>query len=406
MTPRCHTHLDSIHPTPDGARPARINVAPAVLSLCLTLAAAGSIGCRPSPTTEHTFEPPTVYAVTGVVQRLQPDGRTAVIRHDTIPDYMQAMTMPFVVRDPRQLHGLTPGDQIVFRLLVTETDAWIDQVRKTGQRETVKTPSPDDLLSLVDELDAGDLLPDCTLVDDQGQSFQVRDLRGRVVGLTFLFTRCPLPTYCPLMSRHFAAAHQELLATETKAPWHLLTLSFDPDFDTPRVLGMYARQYRTDTNHWTFATGEKEAVEQFGRSLGLMLVREPGTISHNLRTLVITPSGHIHHVFRDNNWSPADLVAQMIQAAPDFGLPTTSNGPQPATTRIAISGMSCEACARAIQNAFGREPGVAEAAVSFDHAQATVVYDPERTAPVRLVRLLQELNYNGIPLPNQPHPEP
>lgn len=368
-----------------------------MVAVCLGLAAAWLTGCRPATTPLGAADtPPTAYAVTGVVQRLQPDGRTAIVRHDAIPDYMQAMTMPFVARDPRQLGRVTPGDQITFRLWVTETDAWIDQVRKTGRRDEL-SPVPDDLLNLVDELEVGDLLPDCALVNDQGQSFRLSDLRGRVVGLTFLFTRCPLPTYCPLMSRHFADAHQALLASRPNTPWHLLTVSFDPDFDTPRVLGMYARQYRTDTNHWTFATGERDAVEQFGRQLGLMLVREPGTISHNLRTVVIAPSGHIHHVFRDNDWHPSDLVAQMRAADPSVA--STNEGPAFASAHLAISGMSCEACARAIQTALNREPGVSEATVSFDRGQAELRYDPLRTAPTRLIKLLRELNYDGVPLP-------
>jgi protein SCO1 len=384
-----------------GARPSTGTV----LACCIGLAAAWLIGCQPTTTPpDATAAAPTAYAVTGLVHRLQPDARTVIIQHDAIPDYMQAMTMPFVARDPRQLRGLTPGDQITFRLLVTETDAWIDQVRKTGRREELTSPAPDDLLNLVDELDTGDLLPDVSLVNDHGQSFQLSDLRGRVVGLTFLFTRCPLPTYCPLLSRHFAAAHKELLASDPATPWHLLTVSFDPDFDSPRVLGMYARQYRTDTNHWTFATGEREAIEQFGQKVGLMLVREPGTISHNLRTLVVTPSGHIQHVFRDNDWEPSGLVAQMRAADPAAA---SIPGDSPwASARLAISGMSCQACARAIQTALNNEPGVADAAVSFDTGQAELSYDPLRTAPARLIKLLRELNYDGQQLPWPPTAPP
>jgi len=258
----------------------------------------------------------SAYSVTGIVHRVEPDGLTAIIAHELIPGYMMAMTMPFEAKDPGVFRSVYPGDSITFRLLVSTNDAWVDRVQPTGLRTDI---APADLtageLNVPEELDVGDMLPDCVLTNDQSQAFRLTDLRGSALALTFVFTRCPLPTYCPLMSRNFAAAGEILSSSDTLADWHLLTISFDPDFDSPKVLGSYARQYRSDPGHWIFATGDRTAVEQLGRKLGLLLFRENSSISHNLRTVVVDSQGRIHHVFRNNQWEPDELAAQVRSAA-------------------------------------------------------------------------------------------
>jgi protein SCO1/2 len=270
-------------------------------------------GCSPQQPTTPT--PTQNYTVTGVVQRIQPDGKTAIIQHDLIPNYMMAMTMPFSAQDTQTLSRIYPGDQITFTLHVTASDAWISNVMKTGRSfATQKNPPAPGELAFPEELSTGDPIPDCTLTNELGQAFQLHDLLGQPLALTFLFTRCPLPTYCPLLSDHFAETEKLLQSSTSHTNYHLLTISFDPEFDTPEKLLNYASRYRKDTNHWTFATGDRTTVEQLGRQLGLLLFRETGTISHNLRTVVVKPNGTIHHVFRDNQWSPKDLTNALIQA--------------------------------------------------------------------------------------------
>lgn len=376
---------------------------PTPITLALGLVAFLFGGCSPSPTSTPRTAPdsPTpraardvsVYSVTGIVHRLAPDGHTAIIAHDPIPGYMMAMTMPFSAKDPRVLTAVYPGDQITFQLLVTTNDAWIDDVRSTGLRTNVPTASPGgELLALEEELDVGDLMPDCVLTNEHGRAFRLRELQGRVLAVTFMFTRCPLPTYCPLMSRNFAATAESLTASAPDTDWHLITLSFDPDFDSPEILGSYARQYRTDTNRWTFATGDRAAVEQLGRQLGLLLFRENGTISHNLRTVVVTPEGRIHHVFRDNLWTPSDLAVQLRAAASSSTATTLGS---PASCTLTLTGMACDACALTIQSALNALPGVTQAAVDYSNRLATVSYDPSRITPARMIQEVESLTYGA-----------
>ncbi|MCB1125762.1 MAG: SCO family protein, partial [Verrucomicrobiae bacterium] len=162
----------------------------------------------------------------------------------------------------------------------------------------------------------GDFLPPARVRDEDGTVFDLADWRGNAVAFTFFFTRCPLPDYCPRMSRHFAAT-QELLKARTDAPtnWSLLSISFDPEFDTPMVLKGYAAAQGCDTNHWLFATAGEAEIEAFGRQFDLILVREKGSISHNLRTVVVDPAGQITTILPDNKWAPEALAEALIEAA-------------------------------------------------------------------------------------------
>jgi protein SCO1/2 len=371
----------------------------------ILLAAALTCGCdRPtapsrqsvaeSAATEGDLQAGTSsYAVTGIVHRIQADGQTAIIAHDLIPGYMMAMTMPFEAKDPKVLQGVYPGDQITFRLLVRTNDAWIDKVQRTGLKTNTPSPRVGAFgLNLKEELDVGDLLPDCVLTNDLGQPFQLSAFRGRALALTFVFTRCPLPTYCPLMSRNFAEAAELMASATTLTNWHLLTISFDPDFDSPRVLNSYASPYRSDSKQWTFATGDRAAVEELGREFGLLLFREDGTISHNLRTVVADPEGRIRHVFRDNQWDPADLALQLRSAAQRKS--STPKAGELSCT-LTISGMSCDACALTIQSALRKLPGVATASVDYSNRLATVTYDPSRIVPAAMVRQVKALTYDA-----------
>ncbi|MCP5527964.1 MAG: SCO family protein [Verrucomicrobiales bacterium] len=282
-------------------------------------------GCEkraPSPQTEEALAPsmPGVrtFAVRGVFKRLEDEGRTAIIFHEEIPDFMMAMTMPLPLKNPPDAADLEPGDQITFRLSVTEDADWIDQILKTGVKIDLATLPHDDPGEWEDvvQLEPGDSLPDLALTNQFGGALALEDYRGRALAFTFFFTRCPLPDYCPRMSRHFAAT-QELLKARTDAPtnWSLLSISFDPEFDTPMVLKGYAAAQGCDTNHWLFATAGEAEIEAFGRQFDLILVREKGSISHNLRTVVVDPAGQITTILPDNKWAPEALAEALIEAA-------------------------------------------------------------------------------------------
>ncbi|MBL9173609.1 MAG: copper-binding protein [Verrucomicrobiales bacterium] len=261
----------------------------------------------------------TEYAATGVIREFPVDGRTVVIRHDEILGYMPRMTMTFTVRDPQELRSLAVGDSVAFRLVATENDHWIDSLQRLGSRpEAGPASHPGDATRASEAtLMAGDLLPSITFTDEAGLPGDLSRYRGHAIAITFLFTRCPLPDFCPRMSKHFARTRTGLKG-QPGAPtnWMFLSLSFDPDADRPEVLAAYAKQYRgTDADRWLFASVPKAFLESFSTRIGLQVVPDQGTFLHNLRTLVIDTRGRIHHQFDGNEWTPEQLATALEAAA-------------------------------------------------------------------------------------------
>jgi protein SCO1/2 len=278
----------------------------------------------PAPPTALSTNLQTFF-VRGVVKELKADGRTVVIDHEEIPNYMAKMVMPFKVKDPNQLANLGTNDQIHFRFNVAEYESWIDQVTKTG---TAAAPLADPnrknfrLVREVDVLKEGDALPDYPFTNQRGEAFRTADFKGRALAITFIFTRCPVPDFCPRMSLRFAQADKQLRAMPN-APtnYHLLSLSFDTDFDTPPVLQNYANtvkaQHGADLGRWTFATGKLIDIDDITERFGLTFPRDPEkpVFNHNLRTVVIDAAGKVQKIFIGNDWKADALVEEVVKAA-------------------------------------------------------------------------------------------
>ena len=265
-------------------------------------------GCDRPPRVAPQNAPEAVrYEGRGVLQKIDAAGRRAVIAHEEIPGYMEAMTMEFSVPDAPLLAGLVPGDIVTFRLAVTPARGWIDRLQKTGH--TAPAPVP----ISIDGPPPGTPLPDCALTDARGQALRLHDFRGRALAFTFIFTRCPLPDYCPLMNRHLSAV-QAALTTGEAANWQLLSLSFDPDYDTPARLAAYAAPYQPDPAHWTFATGRAAEVRALGTVFGLAFANTGTPLEHNLRTVVVDAAGRVQRVFIGNAWTAAELTVEMQRA--------------------------------------------------------------------------------------------
>ena len=260
-----------------------------------------------------------VHTTQGLVREIDLDRHKAVIRHEAIPGYMPAMTMEFNVRDTNELSGIAVGDTVTFRLTVSEETHWIDQLSKvasaTNSDSVVK---PQITPSQISELKPGDFLPDYELIGESGKTVRFSEFRGKVVAFTFIFTRCPLPDYCPRMGSNFAKA-RELMLANTYAPtnWQFLSISFDPDFDKPAVLSSYANFYRKDNaDRWLFAAAPISSLVQLAPRLDLMVNREAGgSISHNLRTVVLDTQGRIYRQFDGNQWTPSELAQALVDAA-------------------------------------------------------------------------------------------
>ncbi len=252
---------------------------------------------------------------------LESDGRTVRIKHEAIPNYMPAMTMPFEVKDTNELAGLKAGDAVSFRMIVTATDGWIDQIKK-GVKPAPANAVPARVGSIrfvrdVDPLNVGEPLPEYHFTNQLGQAVSTSQFKGSALAINFIFTRCPFPTFCPAMARDFAEAQKKLTAaTNGPTNWHLLTISFDPEYDTPSVLKSYAEHYACNPARWDFVTGDLTEITAIADGFQMEFWRDPsGSISHNLRTAVIDANGRLQKLFTGNQWTSDDLVAEITKAA-------------------------------------------------------------------------------------------
>lgn len=263
------------------------------------------------------------FQVKGEVKELKPDGKTVVVEHEAVTNsgtnYMPAMTMPFEVRNTNELRGLQPGDVLSFRLIVTDSDAWIDHISKLNAARRMEQPSRPTfkLVRDVDPLNVGDPLPEYHFTNELGQAVSTSQFKGQALAFTFFFTRCPYPTYCPLMSHNFEEVQKKLMAMPN-APtnWHLLAISFDPEFDTPGILKSYAERYEYNPAHWNFVTGDELEVNAIGDQVGEYFGHDQGGgVTHNLRTVVVDARGRVQKIIPDNKWTSDELVAEIVKAA-------------------------------------------------------------------------------------------
>lgn len=283
---------------------------------------------RPVAVTADSGANTQIYQVKGVVVELKPGGKEIRIKHEDIPGYMDAMTMWFDVKSTNDLTGLVVGDAVAFRMTVTDKDGWIDQIKKVVPSKTavdgvaVTTNSlpanaPLRIARDVDLLKVGDMLPDYRFTNQLGKPISLNQYRGAALAITFIFTRCPYPTFCPLMSRNFADV-QDAMLKKANGPtnWHLMTITFDPDYDTPERLNNYSKAFNRDPNHWSFLTGELIDITAIAEQFGEIFGRDSnGSISHNLRTAVIDANGKVQRIFVENKWTPDELADEIAKAA-------------------------------------------------------------------------------------------
>jgi protein SCO1/2 len=282
------------------------------LILVLALGASACRGAAPPA--------PRQYELRGQILSLRPEIGEVQIKHEAIAGYMDAMTMSFSVKDRALLQGRAAGDLVRGTLMVTDTDAWLSSLEKTGTAPLpAAVPETSAPAPVVDLLEPGQQVPDQAFVDQEGRPWRPSALAGKAYALTFIYTRCPLPTYCPLMNRNFRTAQQLVAARGTLSDRvRFVTVSFDPEFDTATVLKQHAAAIGADLRTWTFLTGDRTAIEAFAARFGVSVMREPDspdTITHNLRTAVVGSSGTIARIYSGNEWTPAQLADDLAAAA-------------------------------------------------------------------------------------------
>ncbi|MGA3285308.1 MAG: SCO family protein [Verrucomicrobiota bacterium] len=293
--------------------------------LLLILSGVKSAGSLPQPSGETTNA--RMFMARGVVKELNPDGGKIVISHEVIPNYMAAMTMPFKVKDPKERAGLHRGDEITFRLHVADTESWVDQITKIGTVSLPPKERPaDSQPAEMPSVPPRNPLLDCQFTNELGRAVSLNDFHGQALAITFFYTRCPLPDYCPRLSKNFQEAQQKL-ESEAGAPtnWHFLSISFDTEFDTPTMLKTYGESYQYDPKHWSFLTGPADKIGELARQSGVTYQLDDGTFNHNFRTLIVDANGHLQMVFPTSGDLSDEIVAEIIKAAMATNQPVPQN---------------------------------------------------------------------------------
>jgi protein SCO1/2 len=252
------------------------------------------------------------YTTTGLVLRHDPAVATVTISHDAFPGFMNAMAMPFDLKGAARTTTLTSGQRVRFRLTVKGSRSWVDRV------EVISAPAVDAGLQQTPAVPVlvpvGARVPDFALVDQSGETVSLAALQGKVVAVTFIYSRCPLPDYCPRMVENFKAVRQRF-AERMDRDLVLLTVSFDPQYDTPPVLARYAASQRAGGPGWHFLTGDKANIERVCNAFGIEYWPEEGLITHSLQTAVVDRDGRLAATVEGKDFTPqqlGDLIGSVL----------------------------------------------------------------------------------------------
>lgn len=257
------------------------------------------------------------YELKGKIVSFNKAQRQVVVQHEAIPDFMEAMTMPFTLKEDAAFDVMRAGDRIQATLVVDEErtrleNPVITQAIPTGAAAEDATPTGG-----LTEPEIGASVPDVSLINQDGKRISLQQYRGRALLVTFIYTRCPLPDYCTLMSNNFAEIRRELEQTpELSAGTHLLSITLDPAYDTPKVLRSYGAAHTNNYQnekfeHWEFATGKPEEIQRAANFFGMSYKQEGEEIVHSLRTALIAPDGKLHKMYRGNEWKPAEVLRDL-----------------------------------------------------------------------------------------------
>jgi len=295
-------------------------------AIVLMAAMAGQIvaGChRESPATEGQQAAGHIktYKLRGKVLSTNEKTGEATLQHDAIPEFMEAMTMPYKLKDPSVLSELHPGDLITADIEVSDDanmDTVLDHIVVIGQGKPDYKPT-----AVYHVPTAGDDVPDFALTNENGRRVHLEEFRGKAVLITFIYTSCPLPDFCPRVTHNFAELEKEL-AKQPKLyeKTHLLSASFDPERDTPATLKRYGEGYigagaAKAFRHWDFAVADKKTLPEMAHFFDIGLSSEKdGTITHTLSTTLIGPDGKVAAFYPGNGWTAKDVMADLGKIYP------------------------------------------------------------------------------------------
>ena len=283
-------------------------------AIVLALALAAAVPAQPAAQARH--------AMRGMVLTVDAARKTMVVSHDSVPNVMPAMTMPFEVRSQRELEGLVPGAIVSFTLVVAKESAHAEGLRIVRYESVEQDPLTARRLRLLQKmtgasgtpLAVGQTVPDFTLTDQARARVSLSQFRGKVVALNFIYTSCVLPQFCYRLANHFSVVQRRLQARMGRDVV-LLTVTFDPARDTPERMAEYAHQWSADRSVWRFLTGSADEVGRVCRLFGVDAFPDEGLISHSTRTVVIDRRGALAASIEGNQHTAAqlgDLLAAVI----------------------------------------------------------------------------------------------
>jgi len=256
------------------------------------------------------------YPLQGEVRGKDLAANEVTVNHGDIPGFMPAMTMPYKVKNTAMLQELQPGDKIAAEVVVSQdgNDYWLEDVRITDESRRGKVKPVESHMLM-----PGEKVPDVPLVDQDGQTIHLKDFSGKAVLVTFIYTRCPVPTFCPRLSSQFARIHNQLKTTPNDySKTHLLTISFDPKYDTPAVLRKYGLAYlegdASGFSQWDFASTKEADMRRLAQAFGLDYQEQDNQISHTMNIALIAPDGTLVRSW-STEWTADELLKALRQAA-------------------------------------------------------------------------------------------
>lgn len=253
------------------------------------------------------------YDLKGKVVTVDADKQQVTIAHEEVKGYMPGMTMPFSVPKKSDFQMLVPNAEVTATLVVDGTQSWIENLIVVVKQEA-GTPAT---TAAVIQAKEGDEVPNYTLLNQDAKQIRIKNYRGKALLLTFIYTRCPDPEFCTLMSNNFAQIERQLgQDPDLYAKTHLLSITFDPGYDEPKVLrsygAAYTERYEKETfTHWEFATGTNDQVKEIAQYFGLTYSPQNDQIVHGLRTVIVDPEGKVAKIYSGNEWKIDEVVMEI-----------------------------------------------------------------------------------------------
>jgi protein SCO1/2 len=328
-----------VHPPGLARRPLRARARlslPLLLSI-IAVAAAASAACRGAASGASSSAGSAEFVaragasqhpINGKVVNANKAQHTVTLSHEAIPNYMDAMTMEFKVKEAWPFDVMAAGDAMRGTLVVDGARSWIEGVTVAKASGTTAATAPRGSWVPADK---GTPLPDVPLIDQDAHPMRLDRYRGHPLLLAFSYTRCPLPDYCPLTMTQFGTIEKTAMKDAALKDLRLLTITIDPTHDTPQALRAYGLKFATGNgadqpfSRWNLVTGTPEDVKKLASFFGLDYIQETRSITHSLRTAIVDPAGRVYKVFEGNEWQVGEVLGALRELA---AAKRTSHAPQ------------------------------------------------------------------------------